>query len=169
VRRVASRLLLSLVACCVDTLLFRRRKHHRDTVLHRLVLCGSIVRRDFPWYDLGNQLPPVVINECGSKDMWPPVASFLSSAFGASGTFGFDSPRIRNRFHEHAHGGALTPAFVESFWKPYFLSGKFVSSEWETKRPPTLWILQQLARVRLSSVVLLIVIVVVLRFAFQLL
>ena len=38
VRRVASRLLLSLVACCVDTLLFRRRKHHHASstlVYHR--------------------------------------------------------------------------------------------------------------------------------------
>jgi len=38
VRRVASRLLLSLVACCVDTLVFRRRKHHHASstlVCHR--------------------------------------------------------------------------------------------------------------------------------------
>jgi hypothetical protein len=38
VRRVASRLLLSLVACWVDTLLFRRRKHHHTSstlVYHR--------------------------------------------------------------------------------------------------------------------------------------
>src|SRR5262245_45066051 len=64
------------------TTILRRKPHIRPA---RMILCGSIVPEEFRWDQLPNR--PEVINECGSRDIWPILAKATSWGYGASGTF----------------------------------------------------------------------------------
>jgi hypothetical protein len=56
----------------------------------RIILCGSIVRRDYDWdslIDCGRV--SAVLNEYGGKDFWSRIAAMCISDFGASGARAF--------------------------------------------------------------------------------
>jgi len=110
-----------------------------DIVLHRLVLCGSIVPNDFRWDHLAGRLESEVVNECGSRDIWPVLAKSTTWGYGDSGAFGFGTPRVQDRFHNYKHSDYFNQEFVEEYWLPYFLSGDIVDSEYEINRKAIPW------------------------------
>ena len=110
-----------------------------DVRLSRLVLCGSIVPTSYRWDRVKAQVSAEVINDCGTDDIWPVLATTATYGYGASGTVGFGTNRVRDRFHKYGHSGFFQREFVERFWVPYLLSGKVVDSEWETNRPSLSW------------------------------
>lgn len=89
--------------------------------LYRLILCGSIVRPRFPMDRIATQLEmPPVLNECGTRDVWPVWARSLTWGYGASGTFGFENVSPINRFWDLNHAGFFTEEFYRSAWLPLF-------------------------------------------------
>jgi len=103
--------------------------------LERLVLCGSILPRKFRWDDRLKQVSTEVINDCGIRDIWPVMAQSLSWGYGASGTFGFGYPKVRDRFHDFDHGGFLERRFVEDFWLPWFRNNDYIRGTLPRTRP----------------------------------
>ncbi|MET4601034.1 pimeloyl-ACP methyl ester carboxylesterase [Bradyrhizobium sp. JR4.1] len=88
---------------------------------HRIILCGSIVPEDFDWRRVDNQILSAnkrdgIINECGLKDVWPVIARSISWGYGASGTYGFGSFNVRDRFHAITHSAFFEPSFVNKYW-----------------------------------------------------
>jgi len=75
-----------------------------DLELNRLVLCGSIVPRRFPWYTVDSRLGTEVVNDYGTHDIWPVLAKALSWGYGDTGRHRFGKPGVRDRGHEFAHG-----------------------------------------------------------------
>jgi len=87
----------------------------------RIILCGSILPENFDWSRVENQIIPenkrdAIINECGIKDMWPALARSTSWGYGASGTYGFGSYNVRDRFHPIGHSGYFDKEFVQKYW-----------------------------------------------------
>lgn len=132
---------------------------HPHVRLRRLVLCGSIVPADFPWDRVYEQLDDRVLNECGTKDIWPLLASGLTVGFGPSGTFGFGTWKVRDRFHPFRHSDFFDPQFVEDAWLPYFSDGLVVEAggDWVRQTPP--WWQSVIARLPLWAVPLAAVLV----------
>lgn len=71
-------------------------KEHSGARLHRIVLCGSVLKPDFEWRDVDHRigdglLTPMqsVLNECGNRDVWPLMAQTVSSRYGDVGRHGF--------------------------------------------------------------------------------
>jgi pimeloyl-ACP methyl ester carboxylesterase len=91
----------------------------------RVILCGSIIRNNFDWDRVQNQIltreenkRDAIINECGTRDVWPAFANSVSWGYGATGTYGFGVQNVRDRFHPIKHSGFFDDKFVESYWVP---------------------------------------------------
>ena len=59
-----------------------------DVRLSRLILCGSIVPTSYRWDRVKAQVSAEVINDCGTDDIWPVLATTATYGYGASGTVG---------------------------------------------------------------------------------
>jgi pimeloyl-ACP methyl ester carboxylesterase len=110
-----------------------------DVRVFRLVLCGGIVPRTFPW----NRVPSTlaagrVVNECGNDDPWPIWATFLRRIFGDTGRFGFMREPVRDRWHDVDHSGFFTEEFVRRYWVPFLTRGEIVPSQVSMRQPSLL-------------------------------
>ena len=90
---------------------------------HRILLCGSIVPETYDWSRVENQIladdkRDAIINDCGTRDVWPVFAKSASWGYGASGTYGFGSFNVRDRFHPLTHSQFFEDAFVRRYWVP---------------------------------------------------
>ncbi|MBR1266927.1 hypothetical protein JQ629_05325 [Bradyrhizobium sp. AUGA SZCCT0222] len=91
----------------------------------RVILCGSIVPEDFDWDRVQDQIltkdndkRDAIINECGTRDVWPVFASSVSWGYGASGTYGFGVQNVRDRYHPSGHSAYFASDFVRQYWVP---------------------------------------------------
>jgi pimeloyl-ACP methyl ester carboxylesterase len=114
---------------------FRLLNELGDFRFHRVILCGSIVSDNYPWQFVEPRVEEPIINDCGTRDIWPPAAKALSWGYGATGTFGFKSAGIRDRFHDIDHSGFFDDDFVRTYWVPFIERGDFVPSPWTARRP----------------------------------
>jgi hypothetical protein len=115
--------------------IFRLLNEKADFRLFRVLLCGSIISDNYPWDFVQPRVEETIINECGTKDIWPAAAKSLSWGYGATGTFGFKSPGFRDRFHDIDHGGFFDDEFVKTYWVPFIEKGEVVPSPWTARRP----------------------------------
>lgn len=91
-----------------------------DIRLHRLVMCGSILDKDFRWDQISDRIGTPVTNDCGDRDFWPLLATSLSWSYGPSGHYGFGAYRVRDRHHNFRHSDYFEEEFVKEFWLPLF-------------------------------------------------
>ena len=88
-------------------------------ILEKLVLCGSIVKnRDLSAF-IRKQVQTEIINDCGTKDIWPCLAEILSKSYHATGVRGFGAPVI-DRFFPIKHSDFLDKNFARIYWIPIF-------------------------------------------------
>jgi hypothetical protein len=97
---------------------------YEDIRFDKIVLCGSILPRDFDWARLfARDQVALVRNECGHKDPWPGWASRLVPGTGTSGSAGFDwfEAVVEDEdYDEHGHGESLCRRHIEEYWVPFF-------------------------------------------------
>ena len=112
-------------------------RKYPDIGIDRVLLCGSVLRRNYRWDMLPNR-PRDVLNEAGSRDIWPILAHSITWGFGSTGTFGFQTTGVRDRYHNLAHSDYFESGFAEKYWLPWIQDGTYVPSDYETgKRPAT--------------------------------
>lgn len=99
-----------------------------------LVLCGSVVDDKYRWDLVRSRVADRVVNECGDQDVWPVLASKISWGYGPSGTTGFGSSNVRDRFHDLAHSGFFSVDFVRTFWVPLVAGWEVVGTPFEMRR-----------------------------------
>ncbi|MEW8487256.1 MAG: hypothetical protein AB2705_18925, partial [Candidatus Thiodiazotropha sp.] len=98
-----------------------------DIDIKRLLMCGSIIPEKFRW-DLIPKLPKPILNDCGTRDIWPIAAKALSWGYGTSGSFGFNSIHIEDRYFNVDHSGFFNSDFITTYWLPFIIDGKIKSS-----------------------------------------
>jgi hypothetical protein len=113
----------------------------KTTVLHfhRVILCGSVLSRDFPWSRVSDAIDPVpnrVVNDYSPGDPFPVLAQSLSWGYGASGTHGFGKAFVDDRPHAGGHGVYFEPGFAAKYWAPLLVHGCYQKSGREAKPPP---------------------------------
>ncbi len=111
----------------------------RDLVLHRLVLCGSILDRAYPWELIKGRITDRIVNDYGTRDIWPLMARKLSWGYGDTGRYGFGGAIVQDRSHNLRHSDFFEEAFVDKYWKPLFESDTLVESHWEENAPTEPW------------------------------
>ena len=132
---------ISVIAHSFGTYAIVKALAEREVRLHRLILCGCIVTENFRRADYGAQLgPDDIVNDCGTHDVWPVLARSVTWGYGATGTFGFGTTGVRDRFNKFSHGDYFTKEFVERYWVPFLRTGEVLPTEWERERnTPPFW------------------------------
>lgn len=113
----------------------------KDLVLHRLVLCGCVVQERFPWENISARITTDVINDHGTRDIWPVMAKKLSWGYGETGRHGFGRADVVDRAHNFKHSDFFQESFIRDYWRPWFDSGKYVKSRWAEDAPISPWLL----------------------------
>ncbi len=90
-------------------------RENADIRLRRLVFCGAIVRSEFDWENIFHRIEYDVVNDCGRRDVWPVLAKSLSWGYGPSGTFGFGTAGVFDRFHNYKHSDYFERNFGNHF------------------------------------------------------
>jgi pimeloyl-ACP methyl ester carboxylesterase len=120
---------------------------------HRVIFCGSVVRYDFPFEQVKERFESPILNEVGTRDVWPAIAESVTWGYGSAGTYGFRRPRVRDRWHNGKnHSAFLNAEFCRKFWLPFLSDGTVV--EGSAQPEPTRWWLQLLYVFRIKYVAL---------------
>lgn len=98
-----------------------------EIVFNRVILCGSIVRRDYPWTAFKSAFRfQRILNDAGSADFWVRVVGFFVEDAGASGAKGFVDDAggsVVERAHPKLrHSDAFYKLRYRNAWIP-FLKG----------------------------------------------
>lgn len=132
---------ISIIAHSFGTYALANALKEPDLEFFRIILCGSIVTEKFRVapYRAQIQFYPI-LNDCGTHDIWPPLARAVTWGYGATGTFGFGTLDIRDRFNKFSHSQYFSKDFVEEFWLPFISNGEIISTSWEIDRAsPPYW------------------------------
>jgi nucleoside phosphorylase len=158
---------LSVIAHSFDTYVVARlMRENFDVTFGRVIFCGSVVEYKFPFEHLQNRFEAPIINEVGTRDIWPAIAESITTGYGSAGTYGFRRPLTRDRWHNGAdHSCFLTQHFCNRFWIPWLADGQITPGATEPEAP-SLWV-RILSTVKLKYVLLLATLVVLLVGYFQ--
>ncbi|CAA2108194.1 hypothetical protein [Variovorax paradoxus] len=125
--------------------------------LKRLLLCGSIVPTDFAWENVKGKPPrDSIVNDVGTRDIWPVLARTLTWGYGTSGTYGFKQTAVTDRYHDLAHSDFFSELWVRKFWLPFISDGTIHPSDWEKVRPTPPTYLALLGVIQLKYIVMLL-------------
>lgn len=131
---------ISVIAHSFGTYAIMKALQEREIILHRLLLCGAIIPESFRRADFRSQLgSDDVLNDCGTHDIWPPLAKSITWGYGATGTFGLGTVGVRDRYHKLGHSDYFNKDFVTRYWAPYIHEGRIEPTEWEQTRSTPPW------------------------------
>ena len=141
---------VSVVAHSFGTHLFTRFLHdHHDIRVSRVILCGSVVKQNYNWGLIADQIGPRddpqrckwIVNDCGSRDIWPAVGSSVAWwRYGNAGTDGFSSAYVTNRYHEGGHSLFFKGEFIRKYWKPFIEKGDIIAGVGEQGARIPCWV-----------------------------
>jgi len=117
---------MSVIAHSFGTYIISRiLTDHPEFDWHRVVFCGSVVREDFPFDQVLDRFKPPLLNEIGTKDVWPALAESAGWGYGSVGSTGFNRPPVETRWHQgFTHSDFLTESFCDTFWTPFLRGDK---------------------------------------------
>jgi hypothetical protein len=94
------------------------------------------------------------VNDCGTRDIWPVFAGWVTTGYGSSGCFGFGHTRVKDRFFDVGHSGFFAESFIEKYWKPYLSTGQIVGGVLPD-RPTAPWWISILTVVKFRWIIVL--------------
>lgn len=121
--------------------------HHPDVRFERVILCGCIIDKRFRWDKHANtMLTNSIVNDIGTRDIWPVFATITTFGYGCSGRVGFQTSEVKDRYFDYAHSDFFDPTLQHAsrYWKPFITDGTIIESPWETERPNTPFLLLML-------------------------
>jgi pimeloyl-ACP methyl ester carboxylesterase len=144
---------VSVIAHSFGTYVFAKiLQREKDLLWHRVIFCGSVVREDFPLDRLVHQFQHPLLNEIGTKDIWPAVAEVATWGYGSVGSTGFNRPPVETRWHNGLkHSDFLTGDFCRRYWVPFLRDGTILPSAAPSSVP---WPLSAILRLPIRWIVL---------------
>lgn len=132
---------ISIIAHSFGTYAVAKALEEPDFELHRVIFCGSIAPNSLRVATYRAQLgDDPILNDCGTHDIYPVLAQSVTWGYGATGTFGFGTTGIRDRFSKFSHSSYFDTDFVKTYWLPFIAHGTIVPTDWEIKRStPPYW------------------------------
>jgi pimeloyl-ACP methyl ester carboxylesterase len=109
-----------------------------DLSFHRIQLCGAVVEAQFKWELVRGKFTQLV-NDVGTRDVWPILAKQSTWGYGDGGAFGFKNTVCHDRHFNYEHSDFMTPEHFSKFWKPYLVDGEIVTSSWTKQRKAAGW------------------------------
>jgi pimeloyl-ACP methyl ester carboxylesterase len=108
-------------------LLAEALEKYQQIRIDRAIVCGSIVRRQFPWKRLSDSgQVRAVLNQYGGNDFWARLVEWVVSDAGQSGLRGFDEQGeflIQQEHSKFGHSDYFYDLNYKQNWIP-FLQGK---------------------------------------------
>jgi serine/threonine protein kinase len=89
---------------------------------HKVLLCGSILPRAFPWGPIIERgQVQEVRNEFGTEDIWTKLVDWFVRGTGPSGLFGFraEHPRLKQERFTFSHSEYFERGHMASQWIPF--------------------------------------------------
>lgn len=130
-------------------------KRRFDLKFRHVIFCGSVVKARFPFEQLRERIEGTIVNEVGTKDIWPILAESMTWGYGATGAFGFSRPRVFDRYHRGlSHSAFLNADFCRQCWIPV-LRGDAPAFNDAPEKPP--WWLQLLSVLQVKYIVLALI------------
>jgi pimeloyl-ACP methyl ester carboxylesterase len=115
---------ISVIAHSYGTYAISKILHENpDLRINNLILCGSIIDENYDWATQKLKIKGVIVNDIGTKDVWPAFAKSSTWGYGASGTYGFGSVGIEDRQHSLTHSEFLNTDFAKKYWVPILVDG----------------------------------------------
>lgn len=110
-----------------------------------VIFCGSVVRDAFDWDDIVGvgKLVSTLVNDCGSRDVWPIISQAFIINTGVAGRYGFrgvlgGDTGVYNRYHKDVdHSGFFSDEFMVTNWLPVILRSEIGESELDTPTTPS--------------------------------
>jgi hypothetical protein len=97
---------------------------------HRIVFCGSVIPNKFPFEQIANRFKTPILNEVGTRDIWPALAETVTWGYGSIGSHGFQGEPLRERWHRgFTHSQFLEPDFASKYWIPFLSKGEVVDGD----------------------------------------
>ena len=88
-------------------------------------------------------------------DIWPAMAAWVTWGYGSVGSYGFNNPTVRTRWHEgFRHSDFLTPDFCKKYWVPFLRDGTIIKGSDKPSRLP--WTIRAITKIPLRGIVLLL-------------
>jgi hypothetical protein len=146
----------SVIAHSFGTLVLTRiLRDNADLEFNRIIFCGSVVPQTFRFEDYRKRFETPLINEVGTRDFWPVFADVVTFGYGSAGTYGFNRPAVRDRWHNgKAHSDFLNRDFCQIYWVPFLRDGTIIPNDEEAERPP--WWLWAVSVFKIKYAVILI-------------
>lgn len=133
---------ISIIAHSFGTYVFARILRETPQLnVHRVIFCGSVLSYDFPFEQFANRFTTPILNEVGTRDIWPAMAESVTWGYGAAGTYGFVRPRVRDRWHNRAKHDYFLKSqdFCQEFWIPFLKDGTVKQGAMPPEKP-RLWV-----------------------------
>ena len=118
----------SIVVHSFGTYLVARAMQIYDPLkFDRVIFCGSIVRREYPWTDrFERDQVRAVLNDFGRMDFWAGIVAWVVNDAGDSGRNGFNDTaggKVEQIDHpEFRHGDYFFRGNYEESWTPFLLA-----------------------------------------------
>ena len=118
--RVSGNLPPSVVAHSFGTLILGNALvKFKDIRVDRVILCGSILPKDFPWDELiENGQVQRVLHLIGKNDRWSTICKFVIPGTGSSGREGFtcSNPHVRQEVNNLSHNEFFDSRQIRKQW-----------------------------------------------------
>jgi pimeloyl-ACP methyl ester carboxylesterase len=115
---------------------------------HRIIFCGSVVPEDFPLGKVRDRFVSPLLNEVGTRDIWPAMAASVTWGYGSIGSHWFNNPTARTRWHDgFRHSDFLTPDFCKKYWIPFLRDGTIIKGSDKPSRLP--WTIRAITKIPL--------------------
>jgi hypothetical protein len=112
-------------------------RKHTDLIFKKIIFCGSVVPHKFKFENYLGRYEEPLLNEVGTRDIWPAIAEAVTFGYGSTGTYGFRRVPVRDRWHNGAaHGDFLKKHFCQRYWAPFLRNGEISEGSEEAERPP---------------------------------
>jgi pimeloyl-ACP methyl ester carboxylesterase len=95
---------------------------YKDMRFDKIVLCGSILPRSFPWDELIERgQVNAVRNDVGLQDFWASVCCWVVPGTGSAGSRGFirEHERLVQHRHNLNHGEFFDPYWMNEHWMTF--------------------------------------------------